>query len=153
MGVKVVAADYQIVFPRTFSIVVLGPGEYAVDYRIKQIFDLSTTVDPKGSLDVLLYWRAVLATEGATGILGALDISHPDANPGAALQVRTTELVTVTGGVDTAVPSQALLVPDENGYVRPRKPTDEGDTVGYFEIPVSSTSSTLFKIRAQARRA
>lgn len=146
-------ADYVNPFPRAIRIAVTGPGVYEVDHRINRIFSLSTPIDPKGVLDVMLRWRAVKAEEGARGILGVLDISHPDTDPGQSLHVRTIESVVLDGGDDGELNFGQPMVPDKSGHPRQQRAGDEGDIVGTFEARTGDPSKNLFQIRCRARSA
>ena len=138
-------------FPRAVTVRVTGPGTYVVDHRVIRVFDLKTDVDPKAPCGVLYKWRAALATEGAFGILGALDKSHPDAKPGDPLFVRTVESAVLPGGDDVDIAFGHPMVPNAHGLPRPKKSEDEGEIVGTFEARVGDPSKNEFQIRCRPR--
>lgn len=139
-------------FPRAITIAVVGPGEYTVDHRVSRIFGMSTSADPKGSLDVLLRWRAVAAKKGSVGLLGALDFEHPEAEDGQPVYIRTAETAIVHGGVDTAIAHGERMVPTDTGVCVPTVAGDEGEIIGTFHRPVPDPSRNLYEIKVRPGR-
>lgn len=139
-------------FPRAITIAVVGPGEYAVEHRVSRIFGLSTSVDPKGALDVLLRWRAIPAKKGSVGLLGALDIEHPDVDDGQPVYIRNAETAVVHGGLDTPIANGELMVPTDTGVCVPTVTGDEGEAIGTFHRPVIDPSKNLYEIKVRPGR-
>jgi len=131
-SVTVRVSDFLNPFPRTVVLNIAGPGSYVVEHRVVKVFGISTKEDPKGPLDVQLQWRAVPATDGARGILGALDISHPEAKPGEPLYIKTTEQATLHLGKASGFEPGDPVLSDDKGRARGKLAGDEGDSVGSF---------------------
>ncbi|MBL9008156.1 MAG: hypothetical protein JNJ46_28110 [Myxococcales bacterium] len=151
-SVTVQVSDLVNPFPRTLVLNISGPGSYVVEHRVVKVLAISTRDDPKGPLDVQLQWRAVPATDGARGILGALDIRHPQAKPGEPLFIKTTEQATLHLGVASGFEPGDPVLSDDKGHARAKRAGDEGDSVGTFISLEGDDARPLVFIHCRPKR-
>lgn len=130
--VSVRITDLVNTWTRRVTLNITGPGDYRVGARVNRVVALETTVDPKGTLDVNLQWRAVLAKDGDLNLLGTIDLSHGDAKPGDVLYVRTDALGKVRTDTPVGYAYGARVVSAKDGTARPFQEGDEGDAIGTF---------------------
>jgi len=150
--VQVRVADVVNPWLRRITLNITGPGEYTVEHRVTRIFSLTTTVDPQGPLTVGYQWRAVLAKEGAPGLLGALDKNHPTRGTGGELFVRCIEQASVKFNPVHPVEWGKPIVADKNGHGRSRQDGDEGDILGTFVGLEGSETAPLAIVSCRVRR-
>lgn len=130
--VSVRITDLVNTWTRRVTLAITGPGEYRVAPRVNRVVALETTVDPKGTLDVMLQWRAVLAKDGDLNLLGTIDLRNAEAKKGEELYVRTDALAKVRTDMAVGYAYGARVVSAKAGKARPFAEGDEGDSIGTF---------------------
>jgi hypothetical protein len=113
---------------RRVTVSVTGPGVYRIASRVTRVLSIDTTEDPKGPLDVVLWWRCVLAQPGDLNLLG---VTADEAKPGEAALIKDMAFGKVPTQPDP-YEYGSPVGPGINGTARLLNPSDPGEQVGTF---------------------